>query len=167
MRLQGLSNMLIALTHNLQLDSRDEDEAEFDRPETIAYLVDRLRELGHEVEPVEVGGPIRPGGDNPFASLRATDDQPLLSKSPGADASAGPFDLGELTDDDEKEVEAVDAPLIPDTGITFGESDQVVQGIETTAGATGGLEEEGPGDEETMRIIREIEPPKPVDEGAK
>jgi D-alanine-D-alanine ligase len=50
--------MLIALTHNLQLDSSDEDEAEFDRPETIAFLVDQLRALGHEVEPVEVGGPI-------------------------------------------------------------------------------------------------------------
>ncbi|MFO7565621.1 MAG: D-alanine--D-alanine ligase [Enhygromyxa sp.] len=50
--------MLIALTHNLQLDSRDEDEAEFDRPETIAFLVDQLRALGHEVEAVEVGGPI-------------------------------------------------------------------------------------------------------------
>jgi D-alanine-D-alanine ligase len=50
--------MLIALTHNLQLDSSDEDEAEFDRPETIAFLVDQLRALGHEVEPIEVGGPI-------------------------------------------------------------------------------------------------------------
>lgn len=111
-------------------------------------------------EGVEVGGPIGGSGgdDNPFASLRARDDdQPLLSKSPGADASAGPFDLGELTDDDEKEVEAVDAPLIPDTGITFGESDRRVQGIETAAGATEGLADESPGDEETMRIIREIE----------
>ncbi len=46
--------MLIALTHNLQLDSRDEDEAEFDRPETIAFLVEQLRALGHEVEAIEV-----------------------------------------------------------------------------------------------------------------
>lgn len=50
--------MLIALTHNLQLDSSDEDEAEFDRPETIAFLLDQLRALGHEVEPIEVGGAI-------------------------------------------------------------------------------------------------------------
>ncbi|MEZ4451113.1 MAG: hypothetical protein R3B09_16665 [Nannocystaceae bacterium] len=48
--------MRIALTHNLQL-SDSEDEAEFDRPETIAALVDALRKLGHEVEPVEVSGP--------------------------------------------------------------------------------------------------------------
>jgi len=50
--------MLIALTHNLQLDSSDEDEAEFDRPETIAFLVEQLRALGHEVEAIEVGGPM-------------------------------------------------------------------------------------------------------------
>src|SRR5690606_29144707 len=50
--------MLIGLTHHLQLDSRDEDEAEFDRPETFAFLVDQLRALGHEVEAIEVGGPI-------------------------------------------------------------------------------------------------------------
>ncbi|MEZ4383642.1 MAG: hypothetical protein R3A79_20085 [Nannocystaceae bacterium] len=48
--------MRIALTHNLQL-SDAEDEAEFDRPETIAALADALRSLGHEVEPVEVSGP--------------------------------------------------------------------------------------------------------------
>lgn len=50
--------MLIALTHNLQLDSSDEEEAEFDRPETIAFLVEQLGALGHEVEAIEVGGPI-------------------------------------------------------------------------------------------------------------
>lgn len=59
--------MLIALTHNLQLDSRDEEEAEFDRPETIAYLVEQLRALGHDVEPIEVGGPI----EGTIARLRA------------------------------------------------------------------------------------------------
>ena len=48
--------MRIALTHNLQL-SDSEDEAEFDHPKTIAALVDALRGLGHEVEPVEVSGP--------------------------------------------------------------------------------------------------------------
>ncbi|MCB9703275.1 MAG: ATP-grasp domain-containing protein [Myxococcales bacterium] len=48
--------MRIALTHNLQL-SDAEEEAEFDRPETIAALADALRSLGHEVEPVEVSGP--------------------------------------------------------------------------------------------------------------
>ena len=48
--------MKIALTHNLQI-SDSEDEAEFDRPETIAALSDALRRLGHRVEPVEVSGP--------------------------------------------------------------------------------------------------------------
>lgn len=50
--------MFIALTHNLQLDAHDEDEAEFDRPETIAFLVEQLEALGHRVEPVEVSGPV-------------------------------------------------------------------------------------------------------------
>lgn len=59
--------MLIALTHNLQLDAGDEDEAEFDRPETIAFLVAQLRALGHEVEAIEVGGPI----EATIARLRA------------------------------------------------------------------------------------------------
>ncbi len=48
--------MRIALTHNLQL-SESEDEAEFDRPETIAALRTALERLGHTVEPVEVSGP--------------------------------------------------------------------------------------------------------------
>jgi len=48
--------MRIALTHNLQLTS-SEEEAEFDRPETIAALREALARLGHEVEPVEVSGP--------------------------------------------------------------------------------------------------------------
>ncbi len=48
--------MRIALTHNLQL-SDSEEEAEFDRPDTIAALTDALLRLGHEVEPVEVSGP--------------------------------------------------------------------------------------------------------------
>jgi D-alanine-D-alanine ligase len=61
------SPMLIALTHNLQLDARDEDEVEFDRPETIAFLVEQLRGLGHEVEAVEVGGPV----EGTIARLRA------------------------------------------------------------------------------------------------
>jgi D-alanine-D-alanine ligase len=59
--------MLIALTHNLQLDSRDEAEAEFDRPETIAFLLEQLRALGHEVEAIEVGGPLEAS----IARLRA------------------------------------------------------------------------------------------------
>ncbi len=48
--------MRIALTHNLQI-SDSEDEAEFDRPETIATLTAALERLGHEVEPIEVSGP--------------------------------------------------------------------------------------------------------------
>ncbi len=47
--------MLIAFTHNLQLTD-SEEEAEFDRPETVAALSDSLRRLGHEVEPLEVTG---------------------------------------------------------------------------------------------------------------
>ncbi len=48
--------MRIALTHNLQLHDT-EDEAEFDRPETIAALCAALRSSGHVVHPVEVSGP--------------------------------------------------------------------------------------------------------------
>lgn len=48
--------MRIALTHNLQI-SDSEEEAEFDRPETILALVQSLERLGHEVEAVEVSGP--------------------------------------------------------------------------------------------------------------
>lgn len=48
--------MKIALTHNLQINN-SEEEAEFDRPETIAALLEALRSLGHRVEPVEVSGP--------------------------------------------------------------------------------------------------------------
>ncbi len=59
--------MLIALTHNLQLDPHDEDEAEFDRPETVAFVAEHLRALGHEVEPLEVSGPI----ENTIARLRS------------------------------------------------------------------------------------------------
>ena len=47
--------MLIAFTHNLQLSS-SEEEAEFDRPETVTAICESLRSLGHEVEPVEVSG---------------------------------------------------------------------------------------------------------------
>jgi D-alanine-D-alanine ligase len=47
--------MRIAFTHNLQL-SNSEEEAEFDRPETVAALSDAMRRLGHEVEPLEVSG---------------------------------------------------------------------------------------------------------------
>lgn len=48
--------MRIAFTHNLRLSDR-EDEAEFDSPQTVAFLANALRGLGHEVEPVEVSGP--------------------------------------------------------------------------------------------------------------
>lgn len=48
--------MRIALTHNLQT-SDAEDEAEFDRPETIQAISEALVRLGHVVEPVEVSGP--------------------------------------------------------------------------------------------------------------
>lgn len=48
--------MRIAFTHNLQL-SASEEEAEFDTPETVQTLIEALRGLGHDVEPVEVSGP--------------------------------------------------------------------------------------------------------------
>lgn len=48
--------MRIAFTHNLQLTSAEE-EAEFDTPETVTGITEALRELGHEVEPIEVSGP--------------------------------------------------------------------------------------------------------------
>ena len=47
--------MRIAFTHNLQV-SDSEEEAEFDTPETVAMILRALRDLGHEVEPVEVSG---------------------------------------------------------------------------------------------------------------
>lgn len=47
--------MLIVFTHNLQL-SNSEEEAEFDRPETVAAICESLRRLGHRVEPLEVSG---------------------------------------------------------------------------------------------------------------
>src|SRR3954470_150787 len=48
--------MRIAFTHNLQLTAA-EDEAEFDTPETVSTIAKALRDLGHEVEPLEVSGP--------------------------------------------------------------------------------------------------------------
>ncbi|MBU0506338.1 MAG: ATP-grasp domain-containing protein [bacterium] len=48
--------MLIAFTHNLQLTDCEE-EAEFDKPETINAIVQALNNLGHSVELVEVSGP--------------------------------------------------------------------------------------------------------------
>ena len=47
--------MKIAFTHNVQLNPTEE-EAEFDRPETIQAIADALRRLGHEVESVDVAG---------------------------------------------------------------------------------------------------------------
>lgn len=48
--------MRIAFTHNVQLTNREE-EAEFDRPETIAAIAEGIAKLGHDVELVEVSGP--------------------------------------------------------------------------------------------------------------
>lgn len=49
--------MKIALTHNLQ-QSKAEEEAEFDTPETVAALCGLLESLGHEVHKVEVSGRV-------------------------------------------------------------------------------------------------------------
>lgn len=48
--------MKIAFTHNVQLTA-SEEEAEFDRPETVHAIARSLQRLGHEVELVEVSGP--------------------------------------------------------------------------------------------------------------
>jgi D-alanine-D-alanine ligase len=48
--------MLIAFTHNLQL-SDHEEEAEFDRPETVHAISEALQKFGHTVELIEVSGP--------------------------------------------------------------------------------------------------------------
>src|SRR5262245_59350860 len=47
------ATMRIAFTHNIQMTG-SEDEAEFDTPETVAALTSVLRNLGHDVEPIEV-----------------------------------------------------------------------------------------------------------------
>jgi len=48
--------MKIVFTHNLQM-SLSEEEAEFDRPETVAAITEALRAPGHIVEPLDVSGP--------------------------------------------------------------------------------------------------------------
>jgi D-alanine-D-alanine ligase len=48
--------MRIAFTHNVRL-SDDESQAEFDSIETIDAISAMLRDLGHEVHPVDVSGP--------------------------------------------------------------------------------------------------------------
>jgi D-alanine-D-alanine ligase len=48
--------MKIVFTHNLQM-RQSEEEAEFDRPETVHMIATALERLGHEVELLEVSGP--------------------------------------------------------------------------------------------------------------
>ncbi len=48
--------MKIAFTHNLQLSDREE-EAEFDRPDTVLAIAQSIEKLGHSVELIEVSGP--------------------------------------------------------------------------------------------------------------
>ncbi|MDO9110927.1 MAG: hypothetical protein Q7U40_09750, partial [Desulfatirhabdiaceae bacterium] len=48
--------MKIAYTFNLQLNDSEEDAA-FDRPETVEAITRSLKSLGHQVERVEVSGP--------------------------------------------------------------------------------------------------------------
>ncbi|HEY4220288.1 MAG TPA: D-alanine--D-alanine ligase, partial [Myxococcota bacterium] len=47
--------MKIAFTHNLQTQ-HDEEQAEFDREETVHSIAEALRALGHDVARVNVGG---------------------------------------------------------------------------------------------------------------
>ena len=49
--------MRIVYAHNLQR-SGAEEEAEFDTPATVAAITGALRGLGHQVEPLDVGGPL-------------------------------------------------------------------------------------------------------------
>jgi D-alanine-D-alanine ligase len=49
--------MRIAFTHNLQV-SGGEHEAEYDTPQTVAAITAALRELGHQVTPLEVSGSV-------------------------------------------------------------------------------------------------------------
>jgi D-alanine-D-alanine ligase len=49
--------MRIAFVHNLQT-SPGEDEAELDRPETVKAIADALQRLGHDLELIEVSGPV-------------------------------------------------------------------------------------------------------------
>lgn len=49
--------MRIAFTHNVSTDST-EDQAEFDTPATVNELIAALQGLGHEVESMEVSGPV-------------------------------------------------------------------------------------------------------------
>lgn len=49
--------MRIAFTHDLRLSER-EDDVEIDRPETVEAIIESLSRLGHEVEPIEVTGPV-------------------------------------------------------------------------------------------------------------
>src|SRR6185503_11096233 len=46
--------MRIAFTHNLQT-SHDEEQAEFDREETVAAIAGALAKLGHKVTRIDVG----------------------------------------------------------------------------------------------------------------
>ena len=49
--------MRIAFTHNMKC-SEEEDQAEFDTPETIQTLTLALESLGHKTHPLEVSGPV-------------------------------------------------------------------------------------------------------------
>ena len=50
--------MRIAFTYNLQTDSSDLSQAEFDPPETVEFVFSTLERLGHEVVPLEVTRPV-------------------------------------------------------------------------------------------------------------
>jgi D-alanine-D-alanine ligase len=71
--------MRIAFTHNLQ-KAAGEDEAEFDTAETVAFITNALRKLGHEVEPVEVSGPV----SRTAARLEALSPELVFNTAEGA-----------------------------------------------------------------------------------
>lgn len=51
--------MRIAFAHNLRIRD-DEAEGDFDAADTVAAIIAGLSTLGHEVEPIEVSGPVAP-----------------------------------------------------------------------------------------------------------
>lgn len=48
--------MKIVFTHNLKR-TNSEEEAEFDTPETVMSILESIKSLGHDVEPLETSGP--------------------------------------------------------------------------------------------------------------
>ncbi|MBF0300939.1 MAG: D-alanine--D-alanine ligase, partial [Oligoflexia bacterium] len=70
--------MKIVFTHNLKRSS-EEEEAEFDSPETVAAITKALKDLGHDVEPLETNGPA----SSTIARLEALNPDMVFNTSEG------------------------------------------------------------------------------------